>query len=289
MRIYRVLFFALSLLYLGPHGPAVAQQSNSGSGIGYPSVAAALDALKARNGVKISVQGGWTIVDDPSEKALWSFAPSDHPAFPAAVKRSTVERDGGVFIDMRALCQATKLACDKLMAEFQELNERMRRDLQRGAKTSQGQWSPSDQQKADALSMLSRFQLATDAARFHDAYEMFTPGMKNVLTFDRFVVLENQFLEQSGGMPIRSDTRTTWYKDPPNASTSGVFAAFNIRCSFRKIDVCEEVVILHEEPNGEFRVMRQERNIMDKGNEQKFRSSQGDNKGASPKSRAMPR
>lgn len=167
-----------------------------------------------------------------------------------------------------------------MLAEFQELNEKFQGDIQRDAKTSQAQWSPSDQQKVDALSTLSRFQLSTDAARFHDAYEMFTPGMKNMMTFDRFVALENQFREQSGGMPVRTDTRATWYKDPPNASASGVFAAFNIRCSFRKIDVCEEVIILHEERNGEFRVMRQERNIMDKDNVQTFRALQEKSKGA---------
>lgn len=280
MRNFCVLFFALSLLSLGLQGPAFAQQSNSGSSVGYPSVVAALDALKVREGVKISVQGGWTIVDDPSENAVWSFAPSGHPAFPAAVKRNIIERDGTVYVDMRALCQATKPACDKLIAEFKELNEKMRAGVERGAKTSQAQWSPSDQQKADAMATLSRFQLATDEARFRDAYDMFTAGMKDAMPFERFVAIENQFREQSGGIPVRTDTRTTWYKDPPNASASGVFAAFNIRCSFRKIDICEEVLILHQQRNGEFRVMRKERNVMDKANEQKFRASQEKGNGA---------
>jgi Protein of unknown function (DUF4019) len=280
MRWLRMLFFALLSLYLGLHGPASARQSDSGSGIGYPSVAAALDALKARNGVNISVQGGWTIVSDPTDDALWSFAPSDHPAFPAAVKRRAVELDGNTFIDMRALCQASKLACDKLMAEFAALNDKIRANVQGRAKTSQAQWSPSEQQKANALSTLSRFQLATDEARYQDAYEMFTVGMKAVLTFDRFVSNEREFQAQSGGTPVRADKRTTWYKDPPRATVSGVFAAFNIRCSYRKIDVCEEVIILHEERDGDFRVMRQERTVMDKENEQRLRASQQKSTGA---------
>src|SRR5258706_8300644 len=81
---------------------ALAQE---GRGIGYPTVAAALEALRGRNDVKISVQGGWTIVEDRSANTFWSFTPSNHPAHPAAVKRTIVSREGGIVIEMTALCQ----------------------------------------------------------------------------------------------------------------------------------------------------------------------------------------
>jgi hypothetical protein len=252
---------------------ALAQPGESGQGIGYPSVAAALAALKARSDVNISVKEGWTIVNDPAEKALWSFTPSNHPAHPAAVKRATVERDGQVFINMRALCQAEKSACDKLIAEFQELNQKVIADVQRQATPSNSQWSASEQQKSRALETLTRFLRAADESRHGDAYDMFTPGMKAMMTFEQFVAHEVKFQAQSGGEPARTETRATWYKDPPKAAAPGVYAAFNIRCSFREINVCEEVVILHEQSNGEFLVMRQERNFIDKENERKIRNS----------------
>lgn len=98
-------------------------------GVGYPTVAAALEALKARSDVNISVQGGWTIVDDKPTNTIWSFTPPNHPAHPAVVKRAVVSRDGAVGIDMTALCQASKAACDKLMEEFKELNARMSQSM----------------------------------------------------------------------------------------------------------------------------------------------------------------
>ena len=98
-------------------------------GVGYPTVAAALAALKARSDVNISVQGGWTIVDDKPTNTVWSFTPSNHPAHPAVVKRTVVSRDGTVGIDMTALCQASKAVCDKLMEEFKELNARMSQSM----------------------------------------------------------------------------------------------------------------------------------------------------------------
>jgi hypothetical protein len=84
--------------------PTNAQQSNSSrqGSIGYPSVAAALGALRAKPNVRIATQGGWTIVDDRADKSIWSFTPAGHPAYPAAVKRSFVEKDGAIYIEISA-------------------------------------------------------------------------------------------------------------------------------------------------------------------------------------------
>ena len=109
---------------------AFAQQGSPRlSSIGYPSVAAALEALKAKSDIKTSVQAGWTVVEDGM--TLWSFTPPGHPAHPAAIKRTLVEKDGAWHVEMNALCQADKTACDKLMAEFQALNEKMRESIER--------------------------------------------------------------------------------------------------------------------------------------------------------------
>jgi hypothetical protein len=111
--------------------------AQEGRGIGYPTVAAALDALRARSDVKISVRGGWTVVDDRPANTFWSFTPPNHPAHPAAVKRTIVPRDGGIYVDMTALCQASKVACDKLITEFKELNERMTQSMRSKAQSAQ--------------------------------------------------------------------------------------------------------------------------------------------------------
>jgi hypothetical protein len=113
--------------------------AQEGRGIGFPTVAAALEALKGRNDVRISNQGGWTIVEDRSANTFWSFTPPNHPAHPAAIKRIIVSDDRGIAIQMSALCQASKAACDKLIAEFKDLNERLKESLRnpvRGAQSA---------------------------------------------------------------------------------------------------------------------------------------------------------
>lgn len=110
--------------------------------LGYPTVAAALEGLKARPGVSVTTTkpDGWIIATEPTTKALWSFAPEGHYAYPAVVRREVKEREGGeVYIEMVALCQAAKEPCDRLIREFQELNERLRANLQRGTAGQQRQ------------------------------------------------------------------------------------------------------------------------------------------------------
>jgi hypothetical protein len=97
-----------------------------GSTIGFPTVAAALEALRARSDIQTSVQGGWTIVDDRANATLWSFSPQGYPAYPAAVKREIKQKNGAVYIEMNILCGATKAACDRLVLDFQRLNEAMK-------------------------------------------------------------------------------------------------------------------------------------------------------------------
>src|SRR5262245_57726693 len=51
--------------------------------IEYSSVAEALADLKTREDVSIHALQGWTIVTEANGLTNWSFAPPDHPAYPA--------------------------------------------------------------------------------------------------------------------------------------------------------------------------------------------------------------
>jgi hypothetical protein len=100
------------------------------SGIGYPSVAAALADLHSKPEVIFREEGGWIIAEDRSHYTLWSFATDGDPAYPSVVKRTAVQEAGGnVTMNMNILCESTQDACDKLVANFNELNERARDSL----------------------------------------------------------------------------------------------------------------------------------------------------------------
>lgn len=92
---------------------AAATQAVAQSGIGYASVAEARRAVTALPGAKTSDQQGWLIVEQMP--VMWSFAPAGHEAYPAAIRRTVVRRDGRIDIDMSMLCEAPKPACDRLV------------------------------------------------------------------------------------------------------------------------------------------------------------------------------
>lgn len=266
-----------------PDGPSPLVRETTESPIGYASVADALTALKARRDVDISVRDRWTIVSDPTNNAFWSFTPPSHPAHPAAVKRTILERDGAFYVLMTALCQAEKFACDKLVAEFQVLNERMRQDIAHSAirrratppfvphdTQADGSWSPSETDKAFVEHLTHQYFLAKDQGRYQDAYAMLSPGMQEITPFERWSTLEQEFSARAGRATNRQLKKVTWYKDPPTAPTPGIYAAVDYTGRFENIDVYCGYVAWKRQENGTFRLVRQEQNFVDKETQRKM-------------------
>ena len=114
--------------------PINSEELKKDSSIGYPTVSIALESLRKDPNASVSNQGDWIIIniENDSEKTLWSFTPKSHPAHPAAIKRTIYEKDGHIGIGMKALCQASKKECDKLIEQFKELNENIKRSMATG-------------------------------------------------------------------------------------------------------------------------------------------------------------
>ena len=104
-----------------------------GDAIDYATVAQARAVLSQRTDVQSREDDGWLIVADAGAGAFWSFTPPDHAANPAVVKRTIHEKDGVVSVAMATLCEAPKPACADLTHQFEDINGRMRADLQHQA------------------------------------------------------------------------------------------------------------------------------------------------------------
>jgi hypothetical protein len=113
---------------------AACASSRSGeqtSVVGYNSVAEARLAVVKQPGATSLEERGWLIVVDPNHYTLWTFTPPGHEAYPAVVKRVIIQEKDNVFVQMTALCQAEKPACDRLFDRFKRMNEKARRAMQR--------------------------------------------------------------------------------------------------------------------------------------------------------------
>ena len=106
--------------------PVAGENAN---GIGYATPQAALEALRTRKDVDFAVQNKWLVIRDTPNQAIWSFAPPDHPAYPAVIKRALVNKDGREQMATSALCRAKRAACDKMMAEVRATDDKMKESL----------------------------------------------------------------------------------------------------------------------------------------------------------------
>jgi hypothetical protein len=255
----------LSAMMLMP----IAAGAADGGGIGYPTVAAALDALKSKSGATLSVQGGWTIVNDSVANAIWSFTPPDHPAYPAAVRRGLVQRDGGVHMEMTALCQASKAACDQLMEEFKQLNARMAQSMQ--PKPAPVQATPEQVQAVERQTL--GFFAAVDGRQYDTAYRQMSEGQKKQISFENWRGLAEDFNNRAGEVRRRTITKITWYKDPPQA-TPGTYAAVDFSSQFANLDTHCGYLVWRTQDDGSFQLVREEQNVIDKATAQKIKSEE---------------
>ena len=116
-----------------PSTSAAPLPEQADSGIGYPTVAAALIGVRSRPGVAFRTEGGWTIATDSASSTIWVFASEGQPAYPAVVKRQVApDAQGGSSIQMNVLCEASKVDCDNLVRTFEALNARMAAELRGG-------------------------------------------------------------------------------------------------------------------------------------------------------------
>jgi len=121
--------FPLVVLIVTSFDLAAAQGTGGTERPEYATAAQALQGLRAKPGVKISVQSGWTVIEDRSTLSVWSFPPVGSRAYPTAIQRKVVQQGSNIFVKMNVLCEAPKPDCDAVVAEFGKLNERVRDDL----------------------------------------------------------------------------------------------------------------------------------------------------------------
>ncbi len=104
---------------------------------GYTTYEQAYNALKENPQAQFLSKDGWTVVnvEDGKDYIIWTFTPATHAAHPAVVKRKIVEKNDVIYIDMQGICDAEKRKCDKLFAEFEEMNNSISNNLQPGSPT----------------------------------------------------------------------------------------------------------------------------------------------------------
>ncbi|MES2875693.1 MAG: hypothetical protein V4708_18350 [Bacteroidota bacterium] len=120
-----ILLFLSSTIY-----SATPLAESPTSTIEYASPKAAYEALSKKQDVTFrKEENGWVVAYDKSASTIWSFPPATDPSFPAVIKRTILETAEGISIKMDVKCGASKEACDQLVRNFSDLNEKIKQDI----------------------------------------------------------------------------------------------------------------------------------------------------------------
>ncbi|WP_374583075.1 DUF4019 domain-containing protein [Pseudoduganella sp.] len=242
---------------------AVAASVNS---IGYPSVAAALEALKARADVTVTLQDGWTIADDKANNALWSFAPEWHAAYPAVVKRTVVNADGQPAIRMHTLCQGTREACDALADEFQRVNAALQAALVAPKPSAAAPWKPTASQKARVEELSRAYFADKDAQRYREAWTRLAAAARQEFSFEEWRNAAAGAAAKAGAVRQRDLKKVTIYRSS-QGGTPGTYAAVDFTGRFANADTYCAYLVWSEQADGSFLLVREEENYIYKATE----------------------
>jgi hypothetical protein len=111
-----------------PAAPPAAAVAATPRGIEFHSVAEALKALEARDGVDTVATHaeGWVTVNEPAAAAQWTFTPPGHDAYPAVVRRIIRRGSNGKYtVETTSLCEAAQDKCSQLVTDFESMNGRI--------------------------------------------------------------------------------------------------------------------------------------------------------------------
>ncbi len=223
------------------------------SSIGYESVAEALAVLKAKPGTRVTEQpDGWTVIVD--DRAIWSFTPEGHPAYPSAVRREAVERDGRVMVQMSVLCQAAKAPCDQLVRDFQQLNEQIGKQ----ARNESPPAAASNPRDPEVTAFATHWLDLVEHGEADKSFAFLTDIFKSSMTSEQWRAVVAETNASLGVLRSRKLRRVVWYDNPANAPMPGTYIAVEFDSVYEKAPKHFSFVILHAQGEEALRVMRHE-------------------------------
>ena len=126
-------------------------------------------------------------------------------------------------------------------------------------------WKPSLSDQSQVESQTYGYYGAKDAGDFKAAYAMFDNGMKEATHFDSWASNAKSQNTKAGHILNRRVIKITWYKDPPSAPEPGIYAAADFSGQLENDPIYCGYLAWHRGADGNYRIIREEENFIDKG------------------------
>ena len=133
-------------------------------------------------------------------------------------------------------------------------------------------WQPSEADQQAVLAATYAYFAARDRGRYPDAWSMLSNGMKQISPMAEWQRGAADFNAAAGAVRARRVVEITWYNNPPDAPRPGVYVAADYSGEFERLEfVCGYLMWLLQ-PDGSFRLVREEQNLLDKATAGKLAS-----------------
>ena len=106
-------------------------------------------------------------------------------------------------------------------------------------------------------------------------YEQVREILGPALPFEDWLAVAEKFDKQAGEVRHRRVEKVRWYKDPPNGSPPGIYAAVDFTGEFANIGIYCGVVVSHQGQDGIITgLLREEQNYISREIQQKLTASE---------------
>ena len=125
-------------------------------------------------------------------------------------------------------------------------------------------WQPSEAHQQAVLAASYDYFAAKDAARHAQAWARLADSMKTVSPLAHWREDAAEFNTRAGPVLARRVTEISWYNNPPDAPQPGLYVAADFSAEFEKMEFVCGYLMWRLDPDGRFRLVREEQNLVER-------------------------
>ena len=137
------------------------------------------------------------------------------------------------------------------------------------------QWAPTEAQNHLIQKLTYEYLAAKDSRDYKRAYDLQSPSLQDMFSLEEFIGNSTSFNDLAGPVIERRIMEMSWYENPTNAPGPGVYVAVDLISRFEQVDRHCGFLAFHLESDGQFRIVREEENFLDRATEENIRTQSG--------------
>ncbi len=134
-------------------------------------------------------------------------------------------------------------------------------------------WEPSEQDQLKIKLLSYQYLQAKDNGEFDAAFSAFAESTKSAIDFKKWKYNIVLFNANAGAKIYLTFTRISWYENPVKDPVSGIFVAVNYSGVFTNVDIQCGSLMWHKKIDGNFELIREEQNYIDKSSQEKLNAN----------------